>query len=80
MPKTPEDPRSESLAELGRRIKTRRDELGISQERLALRVGLHWTMIGQVERGKRNVSMLNLLSFPLCGSFCRARWRALWLW
>ncbi|WP_410576132.1 helix-turn-helix domain-containing protein [Amycolatopsis sp. lyj-108] len=61
MPKTPKDPGSESLAELGKRIKARRAELGISQERLGLRVGLHWTMIGHVERGKRNVSVLNLL-------------------
>jgi transcriptional regulator with XRE-family HTH domain len=49
------------LVELGKRVRARRDELGISQERLAARVGLHWTFVGQVERGKRNLSTLNLL-------------------
>ncbi|WP_370946981.1 helix-turn-helix domain-containing protein [Amycolatopsis sp. cg5] len=61
MPETTDNPHGEWLAELGKRIKTRRGELGISQERLALRIGLHWTFIGQVERGKRNPSTLNLL-------------------
>lgn len=54
-------PRPPALVELGKRVRARRDELGISQERLAHRTGLHWTFIGQVERGRRNPSTLNLL-------------------
>lgn len=61
MPETSNQPPREWLVELGKRIKARRGELGISQERLALRIGLHWTFIGQVERGVRNPSVLNLL-------------------
>ncbi|WP_245787656.1 helix-turn-helix domain-containing protein [Amycolatopsis saalfeldensis] len=46
---------------MGARIRARRADLGISQERLALRSGLHWTFVGQVERGQRNPSTTNLL-------------------
>jgi DNA-binding XRE family transcriptional regulator len=46
---------------LGKRIKARRAVLAISQEALADRSGLHWTFVGQVERGKRNISLHNML-------------------
>lgn len=46
---------------LGQRIKRYRGRLGISQETLAGRAGLHWTFLGQVERGQRNLSLRNLL-------------------
>ena len=46
---------------LGERIRRRRKELGISQERLADRSDVHWTFVGQVERGQRNLSLHNLL-------------------
>jgi transcriptional regulator with XRE-family HTH domain len=55
------EPLSESTRELGRRIRARREELGKSQERLAEACGLHWTFVGQVERGRRNLSFHNLL-------------------
>jgi transcriptional regulator with XRE-family HTH domain len=32
-----------------------------SQEDLAERSGTHWTFVGQVERGQRNLSLRNLL-------------------
>jgi len=35
--------------------------LGESQEKLADACGLHWTFIGQVERGQRNLSLHNIL-------------------
>lgn len=47
--------------EFGGRLRTRRLELGWSQEHLADVVGLHWTYVGSVERGERNVSLLNIL-------------------
>ena len=47
--------------EFGKRIRKRRLELGISQEKLADLAGLHRTYVGSVERGERNVSFLNIL-------------------
>jgi transcriptional regulator with XRE-family HTH domain len=46
---------------LGEGIRARRNALGISQEGLADRSGVHWTFVGQVERGERNLSLQNLL-------------------
>ena len=42
---------------LGRAIKSRRNEMGISQEELAGRAGLHRTYISDIERGSRNPSL-----------------------
>ena len=44
----------------GRRLKTIRKILGFSQERLAELACLHRTYIGGVERGERNVSLVNI--------------------
>jgi len=45
---------------LGRAVKQRRQEIGISQEVLAERAGLHRTYIGDIERGARNLSLENI--------------------
>jgi transcriptional regulator with XRE-family HTH domain len=55
------DPASDALALFGDRVRSRRHELDLSQEALADRAGLHWTFVGQVERGRRNLSLHNLL-------------------
>ena len=44
----------------GLAIKQRRQEIGISQEALAERAGLHRTYIGVIERGARNASLENI--------------------
>jgi transcriptional regulator with XRE-family HTH domain len=60
MPSTPE-PLSPATAEFGRRVRQRRHERGLSQEALADLASLHWTFIGQVERGRRNLTLHNIL-------------------
>lgn len=54
-------PLSSATTELGARVRARRNELGLSQEGLADVAELHWTFVGQVERGRRNISLHNLL-------------------
>ncbi|MCU6216513.1 helix-turn-helix domain-containing protein [Enterobacter bugandensis] len=44
----------------GDRMKKRRIERGLSQEELALTAGLDRTYISSVERGKRNISLVNI--------------------
>lgn len=47
--------------EFGRRVRARRQKLGWSQEHLADASGLHWTYVGSVERGERNISLVNIV-------------------
>ena len=51
----------EPLIILGNTIKKLREKKGISQEALAEEAGIHRTYMGRVERGKQNISMLNLI-------------------
>ena len=48
------------LRTLGDRIRERRVARGLTQAELAESCALHRTFIGSVERGERNVSILNL--------------------
>jgi transcriptional regulator with XRE-family HTH domain len=58
MPARPADP---ALADFGAAVRKCRQRLGLSQEALADVAGIHRTYIGDVERGMRNVSLLNIL-------------------
>jgi len=49
------------LLRFGARVRAERERLGVSQEELADRAGLHRTYLGGVERGERNVGLLNVL-------------------
>jgi transcriptional regulator with XRE-family HTH domain len=49
------------LVELGRRVYELRIAAGLTQEALAHAAGLHWTYVGQVERGERNLTYKSLL-------------------
>jgi transcriptional regulator with XRE-family HTH domain len=45
----------------GQRVRELRQRLGISQEALATRAGIHRTYMGGVERGERNISLKNII-------------------
>ncbi|MGG1597939.1 helix-turn-helix domain-containing protein [Paenibacillus naphthalenovorans] len=47
-------------AEFGQRVRELRARCGMSQEMLAHRAGLDRTYISGVERGKRNISIVNI--------------------
>ena len=44
----------------GDAVRARREELGLTQEDLADRAGIHRTYVSDVERGTRNVSLVNI--------------------
>ncbi|MGW9133774.1 helix-turn-helix domain-containing protein [Streptomyces sp. NPDC055681] len=48
------------LVKFGRRMRELREAAGLSQEALADLAHLHRTYIGSVERGERNVSLVNI--------------------
>lgn len=49
------------LQQFGDRVRTLRKVRGLSQEQLAELTGLHRTYIGGIERGERNVSLINIV-------------------
>lgn len=51
---------SDVLERFGDRLKEVRQAAGVSQERLAELAGLHRTYVSTVERGLRNISLLNI--------------------
>lgn len=55
------EPLSPATAAFGERVRVHRQTLGLSQEALAELCGVHWTFLGQVERGRRNLNLHNLL-------------------
>jgi transcriptional regulator with XRE-family HTH domain len=53
--------RANVTIELGRRIRVLRQAQGMSQERLAEKAGVHRTYVGSLERGERNVALINIV-------------------
>lgn len=45
---------------VGRRLRERRRELGLSQEAMAEQLGYHRTFLGSVERGERNLTLASV--------------------
>lgn len=50
-----------ALGKLGDAIRTRRQSIGMSQEALADAAGINRTHMGEVERGKRNISFMGVV-------------------
>jgi transcriptional regulator with XRE-family HTH domain len=65
MPATPNVDHDRLLRELGDRVRKHRLELGMSQEALGERAGLHRNYVGGIEQGKRNVAAVNLVKLSL---------------
>jgi transcriptional regulator with XRE-family HTH domain len=53
--------RSSVTIELGRRVRAYRVERGLSQEKLAEKAHVHRTYVGSLERGERNVALINIV-------------------
>lgn len=49
------------LSKLGDAIRARRQTIGMSQEALADAAGINRTHMGEVERGKRNISFMGVV-------------------
>ena len=53
--------KTDALAQFGLRVRQLRLERGLSQEDLAETADLHRNYVSQIEGGRRNVSLLNIL-------------------
>ncbi len=53
-------PSTDITKTLSRNIKRLRADMGLSQEELAHKCGLHRTYVGAVERGERNITLSSL--------------------
>lgn len=52
--------KKEILIKFGQKVRERRAELGLSQEELASRAGVHRTYIGMIERAEKNITLENI--------------------
>ena len=48
------------LIKFGQTVRDERIKLGLSQEELAARAGLHRTYIGMIERAEKNITLENI--------------------
>lgn len=48
------------LLKFAQQVRTTRKRLGISQEELAARAGVHRTYIGMIERAEKNITLINI--------------------
>jgi len=50
----------EIIVKFGNKVRDERKKLGISQEELAARAGVHRTYIGMLERAEKNITLENI--------------------
>lgn len=56
----------EVLIKFGKKVREERNRIGLSQEKLAGRAGVHRTYIGMIERAEKNITLENI------NKICRA--------
>lgn len=49
-----------TLEKFGERVREERHRLGLSQEELGARAGVHRTYIGMIERAEKNITLENI--------------------
>jgi transcriptional regulator with XRE-family HTH domain len=59
------EPVSDASKEFGARVRARRAELHLSQEQFADVAGIHWSYVGQIERGQRNLTLRLILKIAV---------------
>jgi transcriptional regulator with XRE-family HTH domain len=52
--------KEKTLEKFGQRVREERMKIGLSQEGLAAKAGVHRTYIGMVERAEKNITLLNI--------------------
>ena len=50
----------EILIKFGNKVRKERTKLGLSQEGLAVKAGVHRTYIGMIERAEKNITLENI--------------------
>ena len=53
--------KNQALVEFGNKVRATRKENDLSQEELASRADFHRTYIGMIERGEKNITLINIL-------------------
>ena len=48
------------LITFGQKVRSERLKQNLSQEELAIKAGVHRTYIGMIERGEKNITLLNI--------------------
>jgi len=52
--------KQEILIKFGNKVRKERNKIGLSQEGLASKAGVHRTYIGMIERGEKNITLENI--------------------
>ena len=52
--------KKKTLVRFGQKVKKARLKLGLSQEKFAEKAGFHRTYAGMIERGEKNITLINI--------------------